>query len=463
MLFTSLHFAILLVITILAVKLAPARWRRWILLLASWAFYAGWEPKWLLLLWISTGVDYVAGRLLERDDGERTRRAVLAASLVVNLGILFAFKYWDFALALVGLGDWASVADRQSFHVYGDVPPGLSFYTFQTLSYTIDVYRRRQKAVRDPVDFALYVAFFPQLVAGPILRASEFFPQLDAPPPPSAARTWAAIELFGIGLFKKVVVADNLGRLVDPIYADPAHASGVALAIGALLFWGQVYADFSGYSTMARGLGKLFGVDLPRNFDYPLLATGPLEYRRSWHMTMSTWFRDYVFHPLGGARAGPWRAALNIGIVWTLFGLWHGAGFTFAAWGLYNGVIQAITREYYRRFGAPRDFWGKPVAGWALNLSFVVPSAVVFRCASLADAGVAYQRIFTLADGGPLPVVGALALVGLGAVHLWAKLRYDENRLASLGWPARAAILVAFTWIVVLFGAESRPFVYFQF
>ncbi|MEZ4338189.1 MAG: MBOAT family O-acyltransferase [Sandaracinaceae bacterium] len=463
MLFNSLHFGLLLVGTLFAVKLAPSRWRKGVLLVASWAFYAGWEPKWLALLWISTAVDYVAGRWLAREERLGWRRLALALSLVVNLGILFAYKYWDFALAIAGMRDWSEVASRQSFHVYGDVPPGLSFYTFQTLSYTIDVYRRRQEAVRNPIDFSLYVAFFPQLVAGPILRASEFFPQLERPPEASEARTWAAIELFALGLVKKVVIADNLGRIVDPIFEHPEQASALTLVLGGLLFWGQVYADFSGYSTMARGLGKLFGVDLPRNFDSPLLSTGPLEYRRSWHMTMSAWFRDYVFHPLGGQRVGPLRVAVNILIVWTLFGAWHGAGLTFAAWGLYNGVVQALTREWYRRFGRPPDFRGKAVAGWLLNTIIVFPSSVVFRSHSLADAGVAFERIATFAGGEMPSIAGLGAFFGLGAVHLAAKLRYDENRLASLRWPARVAVLAGVTWLVVFFGTESRPFVYFQF
>ncbi len=463
MLFNSLSFGLLLLATVAVVRLAPARTRRWVLLVASWAFYAGWDPKWLPLLWISTAVDYFAGRALEAEPREGRRKLILAASLLLNLGILFGYKYWDFTLALLGMRDWSEVAERQSFHVYGEIPPGLSFYTFQTLSYTIDVYRRRQVAVRGAVDFALYVAFFPQLVAGPIVRASEFFPQLESPPAPSAERTWAAIELIGLGLFKKVVVADNLGLIVDPIYAHPEQASGLALTLATLAFWGQVYADFSGYSTMARGLGRLFGVDLPRNFDYPLLATGPLEYRRSWHMTMSTWFRDYVFHPLGGARAGPWRVALNIGIVWTLFGLWHGAGLTFVAWGAYNGVIQAVTREWYRRFGAPPDFFGKPVAGWLLNTALVFPSTIAFRATSLSDIGVVCERIGTFAAGTEVSLLGAVALGALAAIHLLAKLRYDENLLVKVGAPARVAILVGLTWAVVLFGAESRPFVYFQF
>lgn len=465
MLFNSYAFALLAIPTLGAGLVLRGRLRSLVLLLASWAFYAGGQPSWLLLLWVSTALDYGVGRALQATPTERVarRRLLLAASLLGNLGILFWFKYAPFLGSLLGLGNFEPAAYEGGFHFLGGIPAGLSFYTFQTLSYTIDVYRGRQQAVRSPLDFALYVAFFPQLIAGPVVRAEQFFPQLARPLDDRPERVWRAIELFGVGLFKKVVIADNLGLLGDPIWSDPHQQSAPALVLGALLFWGQVYADFSAYSTMARGLGTALGFDLPRNFNYPLLADGPLAYRRSWHMTMSAWFRDYLFHPLGGTRVGAWRAALNIGIVWTAFGVWHGAGLTFLVWGLYNGVIQALTREFYRRGWRVPAYPGKRVAGTAFNLLLMLPSAVVFRSASLPDAGRSLVRIGTAQGGQAVPLLALSVGVGLYLLHMASYRWYREDTLLKVSWPVRLLLIAALVWATALLAAPSRPFVYFQF
>jgi alginate O-acetyltransferase complex protein AlgI len=214
---------------------------------------------------------------------------------------------------------------------------------------------------------------------------------------------------------------------------------------------------------MARGLGTGFGFDLPRNFNFPLLADGPLSYRRSWHMTMSAWFRDYVFHPLGGSRASAWRVAINIGIVWTLFGIWHGAGMTFLVWGLYNGVVQAGTREFYRRGYCIPAYPGKRLAGTALNLALMLPSAIVFRSASMQDAFTALWAVITLRDGGGVDSF-TLGVAGLfAAMHIASYRWYREDVLERSPWVVRLVLLTGLIWVVVFLGAKGRPFVYFQF
>ena len=468
MLFNSLDFGLVLALTVAAWRLARGRGRVVVLLVASYLLYGAWNPAFLLLLVFSTVLDYGVGLAMERVEGRdgsrRWRRALLAASLVGNLGVLFFFKYRHFFLASIGLGDWSLVDPGGAFHVYGSIPPGLSFYTFQTLSYTIDVYRGTTRPCRNPVDFALYVSFFPQLVAGPVVRADEFLPQLEKPPRPSAQATVQAVELFTLGLVKKVVIADNLGRAVDRVFADPSGWNAWSIAAAALLFWVQVYCDFSAYSTMARGLGRLFGFHLPRNFDYPILASNPLEYRQAWHKTMSAWFRDYVFHPLGGSRRRPLRVAVNILIVWALFGLWHGAAWTFVAWGLYNGVIQATYREMLRRGWTLPAFPGKRWAGVALNIGLMIPSAVAFRAPSTTSGLGALGTMFSFTtQGASLPLHWLVVLAGLGAVHVLAWRFYDENLLWRLSWPGRVAVLAGATLLVAVLAPPERPFIYFQF
>lgn len=464
MLFNSVEFLILLPVVFWLYLVSRGRARTWVLLLASWGFYASWEPRFLLLLLFSTALDYVVGQRLEDSDSPGRRRLWLSLSLLGNLGVLTVFKYLPFLLASLGLEGWAEAAETQVFHVEGHIPPGLSFYTFQTLGYTLDVYKRKTKACRNPLDFAVFVAFFPQLVAGPIVRAEALLPQLRAVPTPSVAQVVQGVELFALGLFKKVVVADNIGLWVDAIFADPATSSGPRLLVGAMLFSAQVYADFSGYSTMARGLGSMFGFSLPRNFDYPWLAGDPVGYRRGWHMTLAHWFRDHVYFPLGGSRRGELRASLNLLIVWMLFGLWHGAAWTFIAWGAYNGIVQVLYRAALRRGVRLPDFPGKPLVGVLGVALFITPAMVLFRTTTLHDGLLAMGRIFTVRlDGEGPPPEAMWLLVGLLGVHALSKRFYDENLLVRLPVPARWVLLGGVALAAVLLAPAERPFIYFQF
>ncbi len=462
MLFNSLPFLALLAVTWTAWNLLGPRARRNLLLVVSYLFYAGWNPWFLPLLWFSTAIDYLVARGLERS--QRHRRLLLACSLVGNLGVLVWFKYLPFLLASIGLQDWSAAQQTQGFHVYGNIPPGLSFYTFQTLSYTIDVYRGRSRACRSFRDFALYVAFFPQLLAGPILRSHEFLPQLRADRKPTSDEVVRGVELFMLGLFKKVVIADNIGLATDRIFEDIVSFDAPTIGLASLLFAIQVYCDFSGYSTMARGLGQLFGFRFPRNFDSPWLQGSPAGYRRAWHITIGKWFRDYVYRPLGGGRGPWWRSSANLLLLWGLFGLWHGASWTFVVWGLYNGLVALLWRAVQRSGLRMPEFRGQRWAGVGAIALFVMPSALFFRVSSVAEGFQALWRLVSWELDGRAALQGwwiALALLALA--HVIAYLRYDENLLVKFSWPLRALILAGVALILVIFGAEERPFIYFQF
>ncbi len=300
-------------------------------------------------------------------------------------------------------------------------------------------------------------------MAGPILRSHEFLPQLALDRTPRPQEVTQAVELFLLGLFKKMVIADNLGLVVDHVFRVPARWSGGTLGLIGLLFYVQLYCDFSGYSTMARGLGRLFGFELPRNFTWPLLASDPLAFRRSWHVTLSHWFRDYVFHPLGGTRRGPWRVAFNVILVWALFGLWHGAAWTFALWGLYHGVIQAINRERLRRGWRFPDARRYRVAGCAFTLLLFIPGALAFRAQTAGEGLEIAARFFTLAPGDPAPLLWWVVLLVLGGLHLTAHRYYREHLLEAIPYPARVALLALVTSSILIGATAQRPFVYFQF
>jgi len=439
--------------------LRRATWRKGWLLAASYAFYAGWDWRFLGLIALSTAVDYAAGLGLARRPGDRRW---LALSLATNLGLLGAFKYFDFFAS-----EAAELLARLGFHaspVLLDVglPVGISFYTFQTLSYTIDVYRGRLEPTRDLLDFALFVGFFPQLVAGPIVRAVDFLPQLARDRRPSDVALRASLVLFLVGYVKKACVADNVAFLIDPVFADPGSWSAASCALALVLYGVQIYCDFSGYSDMAIATAGLLGYRLPLNFDFPYLASSVTQFWRRWHISLTAWFRDYLYVPLGGNRRGALRTAANLLCVFFLCGLWHGASWNYVLFGLLHGLYLALERILGR--GRRDDGWNALGALWMLLA--VTAAWALFRPPTLAASAelVAGLAGAAGAAGAELPPAAWALLAAFVAGHVAARALRDRRTLAGapdwgfgFAYGGAAALALAFA------SAEYVPFVYFQF
>jgi alginate O-acetyltransferase complex protein AlgI len=458
--FSQLEFLVFLVVVLAITWSCRQRLtRNTFLLVASYYFYAYWDVRFCLLLLLSTLVDFVVARKIDACDESTVRRRWLVVSLVSNLGVLAFFKYFNFfiesaAFALEPLGVSTSTLNIL-------LPVGISFYTFQTLSYTIDVYRRRLHSVSSFIDFSLYVAFFPQLVAGPIVRARELLPQLTNVPLWSRRRFYAGSQQLLRGAVKKVLLADRLGEAVDVVFAGPDLYSGWTLLLAAFAYAGQIYYDFSGYSDMAIGVAKMLGYRFPVNFRHPYLATSLSGFWHRWHMTLSRWLRDYLYIPLGGNRGGGWSVYRNLMITMTLGGLWHGAAWTFVAWGILHGLGLAIQRLSSQTFGVrvPRAI------GWFITMCIVLVGWILFRSRDFSAASVYLERMLTLADGidwFPPLVIGAIACLVIEHAAWKTRLRL-AMRLPALAWYSPIATSVML-WALVLYAPKGfRPFVYFQF
>ncbi len=350
--FDSWIYAIFLPVVVGGAWLLPQRAQNLWLLAASLVFYGYWDWRFLGLLVFSTMLDFTCARGIEASSDPRRRKAILLVSVVLNLGLLGVFKYVgffadSFARLLTNVGvtpGWTTLNIV--------LPVGISFYTFQTMSYTIDVYRGQLKACRDPVAFGLYVSFFPQLVAGPIERATNLLPQLESRRRVTTRHLSEGAYLILFGLFKKVALADAIAPFVATAFGEAGTATTLGLWRGMYLFTFQIYLDFSGYSDIARGSAKLLGVDLMENFRQPFFATSLRDLWRRWHVSLSTWLRDYLYLPLGGNRGGPRRAALNLLLTMTLSGLWHGAAWTFVCWGFAHGLLLGFERALEKRTGS---------------------------------------------------------------------------------------------------------------
>jgi alginate O-acetyltransferase complex protein AlgI len=452
-----------------------------VLLVSSIVFYAWHVPAYILILLWSAWVDYVAGLWLGRVpmEAQTRRRLILVASLITNLGLLGFYKYGAFTLrAAEDLGVLLGVSVRTP-DLNLLLPMGISFYTFQSLSYTIDVYRGAIAPVRGFGRFFLFLSFFPQLVAGPIVRASEFLPQMPRPRRLRLVVFYEGVWLIVCGFFLKMVCADNLAAYVNEHwkqgYVESTNAS-FALWL-ALMFSGQILADFAGYSSIARGLAYLLGYRLPINFNAPYVATSLKNFWERWHMTLSRWLRDYLYVPLGGNRSSGARTYVNLLLVMVLGGLWHGAYYTFIAWGALHGIALAVERALglHRVFRADGSHKTHPVRTWrdAFGVRaawFLVVQAVVliawifFRSETFAGAATFVGNLAQL-DFRPLPgwaMAGSLFLVPLFAMHAWTFL-VERRRVRPLGPSARAALAAAMTYgIVSLYGGTSA-FIYFQF
>ncbi len=465
MVFNSLVFVLFFLVFYPVYRVLRGRARLAWLLLASYAFYAYWDWRFLSLLWISTAVDYGCGLLMERRD-RRFRRGILAASIVTNLGLLGTFKYLGFFVAeasslLQGLGlDPGLPALRLA------LPIGLSFFTFQSMAYSIDVYRGRVQAQRDPLLFAAFIAFFPQLVAGPIERAGSLQPQLAQPRFERhrlSSGTWLVLQ----GYFKKVYIADNLESLVFPLFGGEVTPDLWTVLLGAWAFSWQIYCDFSGYTDIARGLARWMGIDLSLNFDLPFFAHSPQDLWRRWHITLSRWLRDYLYIPLGGNRGPLWRTQVNLMLTMLLGGFWHGASWTFVAWGLWHGVGLAVDRAVRGRGGAPR---GRLLHGLAIlaTFHFTALGFLIFRAGSLGQVLDLFAGLATWTAPSHELAVSlarmAVLVVPLLLLELAGFLTGRTDPLVHLPRPLQAVIALGMVLAIYFLGSSyGQQFIYFQF
>ena len=475
MVFNSLLFVLAFAMVLAWHRWAPGwRLKKAGLLVASYLFYAGWVPAYVLLLAFSTAVDWTAAQRMHRASRAGTRRWWLLVSLCANLGLLAVFKYAAFAIR--SLTELLAVAGFEAMWVAPDwvLPVGISFFTFQTMSYTIDVYRARIEPAESLLDFALYVSFFPQLVAGPIVRASEFLPQLREFPRPTVRQVGWGISLLIIGLFEKLVLADSYFAPVSDLVFDEAtgthHPGFVAAWAGTLAFAGQIFCDFAGYSTCAIGAALCLGFRIPRNFHFPYAAVGFSDFWRRWHISLSSWLRDYLYIPLGGNRGGQAKTLRNLALTMLLGGLWHGAAWTFVFWGALHGAYLIVERALQRRFGAMRGAGLHALAGLATFVG-VCFAWVFFRARTWERAWGVGGALFGLGEGNGSPLAGqarsAWVAVGLMAVLLLVHARLRRTTLEAL-----AQRLPGWLWGVLLGGllvciclsrGGDRAFIYFQF
>jgi D-alanyl-lipoteichoic acid acyltransferase DltB (MBOAT superfamily) len=479
--FTTLTFLLFLP-TVFALHWASPRqrWRNLVLVVASYFFYGWWDARFALLMAVASTVDFLAGIALERTEAPRWRRLILLGSCTCSLGLLGFFKYFGFFAENARALAASMGLTLTPFELRVVLPVGISFYTFQTLSYVIDVYRRDLRATHDVVEYMAYVSFFPQLVAGPIERAPHLLPQFQSARVFDRDEAREGLRFMAWGFFKKLVLADNLGTVGDAAFRDVAAADAPTLALATVAFAFQIYCDFSAYSDIAVGCGRLFGIRLMRNFAYPYFSQGVAEFWRRWHISLSTWFRDYVYVPLGGGRVGPLTRARNVIVTFLLSGLWHGASWNFVVWGLLNGlaVLPAALSRGTGRGPYPEVPGGdgrlpSPAAAARIAATFLFTCVawVFFRAPTLSDAGLVLARLAT----GPWSLPAVLAAVAevrllFAALAVFVAIEWTARRhWHPLQWPAlprplRWAGYSVLVWLTLALSREQGgAFIYFQF
>lgn len=466
--FTSLEYLIFLPLVFLVVRVLPHRAQNLTLLGVSYVFYAWVHPWFLWLICGVTAVNYIAARLMQARPA--AKKLSLIMSLSLSLGVLGVFKYFDFFVGSL-IGVLSALGIEGGLTTLGIfLPVGISFYVFQGMGYTIDVYRGDLEARRSFVDVALFVAFFPQLVAGPIERAGHLLPQIEAPRRLRAMDMQEGLLLLVWGLFKKLVIADNTALIVDKVFAlnDPSFS---LVWVGIFAFAVQILADFSGYTDIARGTARLLGFQLMRNFDRPYSATSPAEFWRRWHMSLSFWLRDYLYIPLGGSRTTKWKSFRNVLTTFLLCGLWHGAAWNFVVWGAYHGILISLQRLLPKRHADRRD-WLKPLKilgmfgltcfGWLIFRETDMHWLKVYLTLSpwgesSYDRGVALY-FFNLALIFSMPIWGQIllgaCLKGAAENSQW------RQRLAGARVMALPVLVLA---ILLLRSSNPSSFIYFQF
>ena len=496
MTFNSLAFLVFLPIVIILYYVVPHKFRWLVLLIASYYAYMSWNPWLVFLILATTVVSYLAAIFMPKVKSNAGKKALLWTTIVVCLGILIFFKYFNFLL-----GTAIGFLNLFSLHINSialDIvlPIGISFYTFQTLSYVIDVYRGKFEPEKHFGYFALYVSFFPQLVAGPIERPENLLPQLKKEHKINKEDLLAGLQLLASGFFRKCVVADFCGVFVNNVFGDLANANTLALLAAGALFMVQLYCDFCGYSEIALGSARMMGIKLTKNFDRPFKETSLSRSMRHWHMTLTSWFTDYVYIPLGGNRKGKFRQIINILIVYVLCGLWHGANWTFALWGLFVGtimILEGLIKNPVHRFAAKHNInYHKPwinVIRRVLVFSVLIFSAFLFRARNIQEVGIIYRQLFTSFGFGIDYFKAAFASLNIKIIDIIelaliltvmyklydlaydssfikldftdevvVKNRYFKNIIISL-----MVVAIALGWFMLISSDAVSQFVYFQF
>jgi alginate O-acetyltransferase complex protein AlgI len=473
MLFNSLTFVVFFAV-VLGLHSLPLPWRakKLNLLIASYLFYAAWNPPFVLLLWLSTLVDWFVARALHREQRQTWRRGLLMLSIAVNLGILGYFKYGDFLLENWQLLMTAVGIDFRPPPWSIVLPVGISFYTFQTMAYSLDIYLRRAEPSRSFTDFALFVTFFPQLVAGPIVRPTQLIPQFARPRRATSGQLTWGLGLMTLGLFQKVVIADSLlAPAADKVFGAPEGLLFTDAWLGTLAFSGQIFCDFAGYSTTAIGVALCLGFSLPDNFRFPYAAIGFSDFWRRWHISLSTWLRDYLYVPLGGNRKGALRTYANLLTTMLLGGLWHGASWNFVAWGGLHGLYLAGERWLVRR-RAGRGSGASPVNRIFLGLlTYVLVNLtwVLFRAQDFPTAWRLLGAMTGIAEGGQavLPTINILFVITIIPLmlmtHWWMRDRSLETVVRGAPWWLTATLWAGMLFAIIVTQGAGDAFIYFQF
>jgi len=474
MLFNSIEFGIFLLI-VFAAYWALGKHRTYqntLILIASYVFYGWWDYRFLILIFISSTADYLCGLFIPRMNTKLKKRLLLLTSLIVNIGLLGFFKYYNFFI-----GSFIDFLGYAGFETHMHtlkiiLPVGISFYTFQTLSYTIDIYREKMKPTNNIIDFFAYVSFFPQLVAGPIERAIHLLPQFQNDREFDYASAADGMRQILLGLFKKVVIADGVAHYVSVTFTSYSELNGSTLLLGALLFYFQLYCDFSGYSDIAIGIGRLFGFDLVRNFAYPHLAPNIREFWKRWNISLTSWFRDYIYIPMGGARTGRWKNMRNTMTVFLISGLWHGANWTFIFWGFLHGISFII----YKQFKILSDKLPLPRINPALKyilsvfitFTFIAFATIFFRARDIHSGTLIIKGIFSASlFEEPLFMPVQLIFICLLLIIEW--IQRNKEHAFEIAYPYRFNIVfrwsfyLIITALIFMFGSKQQDFIYFQF
>ena len=481
MLFNSIDFAIFLPLVFLLywfVSNNNLKFQNLLLVISSYVFYGWWDYRFLSLIFFSSIVDYFVGRKLQNEENQSKRKLLLYCSIIVNLGFLGVFKYYNFFLEnfIATFSFFGQAIQGNSLNII--LPVGISFYTFQTLSYTIDVYKRKLEPTRDFISFAAFVSFFPQLVAGPIERATNLLPQFYKKRTFSYNNAVDGMRQILWGLFKKIVIADNCAEYANLIFNNSTDYSGSTLVLGAIFFTFQIYCDFSGYSDIAIGTSRLFGFDLKQNFAFPYFSRDIAEFWRRWHISLSTWFRDYLYIPLGGSRGNVKMKIRNIFIIFIVSGFWHGANWTFIVWGALNAIyfLPLLLTQNNRNhidIVAKDKFLPsfKEFALIAITFSLTVFAWIFFRADNINDAFNYIDTIFSkslfvkselLSDIKSIKVIGLIIILiiveWIGRAHKYAleNISYFHKYLR---WSIYLFIII----LLFVFQGSKQEFIYFQF